>query len=318
MAEEVDQNHDQQITASEVATYVVCPEAWRLKRIHRVRKRPQERERLSRERRGAWLAELDLSARLRRYAKTAYLLLVLVVITIFLLDQSRIHKVRKPLPSGAWFEQMIGRFDRIIPLEILVVLLIIGVIIFIWDTLMRQSSQIQAAGGIGEKSELIALAGSTLLPARQYTSKKTKLVSQPHGIVREGHSIIPVDVIPASKKVRDRHVVQMLAHLRLVEEIEGKRPPYGLLIMGAEQRAVRIKNTDEKQRWLDTLLDEMYSIMDGVPAVPKPSYYRCKGCDVRGVCNFSAYREGRSPESDATDGEAPENEVMEVAEADPE
>ena len=191
-----------------------------------------------------------------------------------------------------WFDRVAAQLDRVIPMEILVVLIILGVIIFVWDLLMRQSSQLQAAGGLGEKSELIALQGSSVVPAREYRSTKLKLSSQPHGVIKEGGALIPVDVIPSSKKVRDRHVVQTLVHMRLIEELEGKRPPYGVLILGKDQRNVRIKNTDEKQRWLDTLLDEMRSIVDGVPAVPKPTFYKCRGCDVRDVCQFSAFKPG--------------------------
>jgi CRISPR/Cas system-associated exonuclease Cas4 (RecB family) len=76
--------------------------------------------------------------------------------------------------------------------------------------------------------------------------------------------------------------------------------------MGPEQRSIRIKNTDEKQRWLDSLLDEMRSILDGVPAVPTPAFYKCKRCDVRDICAFSAYkpeRAGAEPVSEKDDEE---------------
>lgn len=85
---------DEWITASEVATYIVCPESWRLKRIHMLRKKSGEPEKASTKIRSEWLAEQNFSAQLRSYAKIVYLLLVLVVITIFLLDQNKsfLHK----------------------------------------------------------------------------------------------------------------------------------------------------------------------------------------------------------------------------------
>jgi CRISPR/Cas system-associated exonuclease Cas4 (RecB family) len=190
-------------------------------------------------------------------------------------------------------DKISDQIDRVIPIEILVILLILGVIIFIWDMLMRQSAQIKTAGGIGEKSEVLAVSGSTNLPGRVYVSPELGLSSQPHSVIKEEGYIIPVDIVPSSKKIKDRHVVQMLVHMRLVETIEGKRPPYGTLIMGREQRSVRIKNTEEKQRWLDDLLSEMHSILDGVPAVAKPAYYKCKGCDVRSVCTQTPFRDFR-------------------------
>lgn len=188
-------------------------------------------------------------------------------------------------------DQITNQLDKVIPIEILVILLILGVIILVWDMLMRQSARIKKDGGLGEKSELIAVAGSTRIPGRIYSSTKLGLSSQPHSLIKEEGFLIPVDVVPSSKKVKDRHVVQMLVHMRLVEEIEGKKPPYGILILGKEQRSVRIKNTDEKQNWLEDILDEMRSILDGVPAVAKPTYYKCKGCDVRIFCQQTTFKD---------------------------
>jgi len=188
-------------------------------------------------------------------------------------------------------DRISDQIDKVIPIEILVILLILGVIIFVWDMLMRQSAQIKTAGGLGEKSELIAVAGSTRIPGRIYSSAKLGLSSQPHSLIKEEGFLIPVDVVPSSKKVKDRHVVQMLVHMRLVESVEGKRPPYGILILGREQRSVRIKNTDEKQSWLDDILGEMRSILGGIPAVAKPSYYKCKGCDVKAFCQQTPFKD---------------------------
>lgn len=188
--------------------------------------------------------------------------------------------------------RFVFQIDTVVPFEVLFLLLILGAIIVIWDKLMRESSSIRTSGGLGEKSELIALSGSDLVPARSYSSEKLQLSSQPHGIVKEGGFIIPVDVIPSTNKVRDRHVIQLMVHMRLIEEVEGRNPPYGLLIMGKEKRSVRVKNSEEKQRWLDTILDEMRSIVDdGVPVVPSPTFYKCKGCDVRAFCEFSAVKD---------------------------
>ena len=60
--------------------------------------------------------------------------------------------------------------------------------------------------------------------------------------------------------------------------------------MGQKGRIVKVKNTPEKQRWLETLLDEMNSILDGVPAVAAPSFKKCKVCDVKNRCKFSAVK----------------------------
>jgi CRISPR/Cas system-associated exonuclease Cas4 (RecB family) len=82
-----------------------------------------------------------------------------------------------------------------------------------------------------------------------------------------------------------------MVHLRLLEETYGDRAPFGIMILGSEKRQVKIQNTDDKQRWLDTLLDEMNSVKNGVPAVPAPSFYKCKRCEVRQKCEHSAFKD---------------------------
>ncbi len=125
------------------------------------------------------------------------------------------------------------------------------------------------------------------MPGKSYASAELGLRGKPDAVIREKNQIIPVDIHPLANKIRDRHVVQMLAHLRLMEENEGVRPEHGILLMGKNQRKVLLKNTPEKQRWLETLIDEMHSIMDGIPAVPSPTPQKCRACDVRGICEFS-------------------------------
>ena len=187
----------------------------------------------------------------------------------------------------------LGSIDPVVPNEILIILLILGVVIFVWDVFDRRSTKIRTSGGLSEKSEVVALRGSSYLPAKEYYSAKLNLSSRPHGLIREEGVIIPVDVNPLSRKIKDRHVIQMLAHLRLIEEAEGVKPPYGMLVMGPEARPVKIKNSEEKQAWLDRVLQEMNAIIAGAEAVADPVFYKCRSCDVRELCSFSVYDESR-------------------------
>jgi CRISPR/Cas system-associated exonuclease Cas4 (RecB family) len=178
-----------------------------------------------------------------------------------------------------------------VPTEIVLLLLVLGLIIFMWDLFERRSKSMQKKTGLDESTEVIFLRGGATLPSKQYYSERLALVSQPDALIKEEGFIIPVDVKPMTNKVRDRHVVAMLLHMKLIEDIEGTRPPYGILLMGPDRRQVKIKNLEDKQRWLDALIDEMRSICDGVPAVPAPSPYKCRNCDVRGICAHSAVKD---------------------------
>ena len=179
---------------------------------------------------------------------------------------------------------------RDVPTEIALLILILGAIIFLWDLFDRQSSSMRTDSGLDKESQIISIRGSSYLPGKHYVSKQLGLSSKPDAIVIENSFIIPVDIKPLSNKVKDRHVIAMLTHLKLIEEIEGKRPPYGILIMGKNKRKVKIQNTKEKQIWLQSLIDEMQSIIDGVPAVPTPSLQKCRFCNVNKQCKHTAWK----------------------------
>jgi hypothetical protein len=83
------------ISAEELANYVVCPEAWRLKYLEKGRKQQAQRKEYGRASRQEWFETQDLSAKLRSYAKVAYFLLVLLVIVVFLLEHKRTSPSQK-------------------------------------------------------------------------------------------------------------------------------------------------------------------------------------------------------------------------------
>ena len=292
------------ISAEEVANYVVCPEAWRLKYIEQSSTRRSSSGSDGTKLRKEWAERQDLSSQLRKYAKIVYMLLVCLVIIVFLLEQRRallgsqsgknirpaIEQQQDPgETAGKYFQRIVRHSHKAVPTEILLLLLVLGVLIFLWDLFERRSSTIQKESGLSKKTEVISAKGSSELPAKKFQSSSLGLSSKPDALLKSGRDIIPVDIQPLTNKVRDRHVIPVFVHLRLIEEEERIRPPHGVLIMGKKKRRVEIKNSPEKQRWLDSILDEMRSIIDGVPAVPAPAKLKCKNCDVREICEHSAY-----------------------------
>lgn len=278
-----DSEENQIITATELANYAVCPEAWRLKRIARVGyKRSSVHEERGWQLRSKWIEHHDLSYTLRRYAKIAYLLALGLGILVFFWDRQR--NIPVDLPSG-------GSALPTIPFgEIISLLLILGALIFIWDLFDRHGARAQKATGLDATSQTLGVKGSAHVPSVSYTSSELGLSGVPDAVIREDGFVIPVIKKPLSKKIRDRHVLELMVHLRLVEEHEGKRPPYGFIVIGQENRRVKINNSDDKQRWMSALVDEMHSIIEGVPAVPAPSLQKCRSCDVKNSCQFSAYK----------------------------
>lgn len=289
-----DSRQNDWISAAEVANYVVCPEAWRLKQIGAGERVENQRSAESQEIRAEWVRKQDLSSQLRHYAKIAYVLLVLLTMLVFIFESRRsdyFEPILKQQAAGSGVE---------VPTEILSLLLTLGLVIFMWDLFERRSRSLQTASGLVRKAVTVAVKGSSELPAKQFSSNELRLRSKPDALIRENQQLIPIDVHPLTNKIRDRHVVQLLVHLRLIEATEGYRPEHGILLMGKAQRKVLIKNTPEKQRWLETLVDEMRSIMDGVPAVASPAPFKCRTCDVRTICRFSAWKDGSSRSGEPT------------------
>ena len=88
------------ISAAEVANYIVCPESWRLKLIHKTRKASDIKELEGKRQRSSWLSDQSFSAELRQYAIVAYILLCLVVIAVFVSDQNASSKFRRSIQDS--------------------------------------------------------------------------------------------------------------------------------------------------------------------------------------------------------------------------
>ena len=144
----------------------------------------------------------------------------------------------------------------------------------------------QSETGIPTPIPPVSVDGSTMLPVREYLSEMQGLAGRPDALISENGFIIPVERKPLSHKLRDRYVAQLLVYMRLVEEFEGKKPPYGYLILGPKCKKFKIINSEEKQAWLQKMIEEMREVVRGSPAKPDPHPRKCARCDVRGSCEF--------------------------------
>lgn len=85
------------ITSSELANYVVCPEAWKLKREVTDKeklqnKTPSEDRLKARAARKKWLENARLWARLKLYGKVLFYLMALLAFVVFLLETKRVEQ----------------------------------------------------------------------------------------------------------------------------------------------------------------------------------------------------------------------------------
>jgi len=169
---------------------------------------------------------------------------------------------------------------------LLAVLMVMGIMVL--DSLGGQARKKKAAAGLASNSQLISVDGTSSLPLKTYVSDIQGLAGRPDAIIRENSFIIPVERKPLANKIRDRYVAQLLVYMRLVEEFEGKKPPYGYLILGPKCRSVKIYNTPERQAWLQKILDEMNAILKGGESKATPHPKKCQKCQVKNYCAFKA------------------------------
>ena len=171
--------------------------------------------------------------------------------------------------------------------ELASILVLIVSIAIVLDAVSMALREKQSEAGVSKGQKPVSIDGSEDLPARNYVSERLGLAGKPDAVFIENGLTIPVEVKPLANKIRDRYIAQLLVYMRLIEEIEGQRPPYGYLILGQSRRRVRIDNTAERQAWLQKMIDEMQAVLAGVAltkASPHPK--KCKNCNVRENCEY--------------------------------
>lgn len=175
----------------------------------------------------------------------------------------------------------------------------LNVTIFIWllvcsiivlDSIYTLSKKKREKIGISKKDEGISdiIKQQKILPGDSYISPIQQLSGKPDAIILENSFLIPVERKPFAKKIRDRYIAQLLVYMRLIEEFEGKKPPYGYLILGKNSRRIKIDNSKERQAWLQTFIDEMHAILEhNEKAIPSPHPKKCGLCSTRYACDFA-------------------------------
>ncbi|RMG41450.1 MAG: Dna2/Cas4 domain-containing protein [Candidatus Dadabacteria bacterium] len=171
-------------------------------------------------------------------------------------------------------------------LVLFVVLTIMAVIVI--DAVTHFMSKQESRTGIDTSVPTISVDGSKAVAEKSYLSEIQGLAGTPDAIIVENGFVIPIERKPLAKKIRDRYVAQLLVYMRLIEEFEGKRPPYGYLILGPNCRKVKIYNTRKRQQWLQQMIDEMQAILqNGHSAKATPHPKKCKKCNVSDSCKYS-------------------------------
>ncbi len=172
--------------------------------------------------------------------------------------------------------------------QVVLFAMLVAIVVILFDSFHVVASKKLKEAGIQAKSKAKAIDGSKTLPINNYVSEIQGIAGRPDAVIIENGFSIPVERKPLARKLRDRYVAQLLVYMRLIEEFEGKKPPYGYLILGSKCRRIKVYNTPEKQAWLDTIIKEMQNILKGAECKATPEIRKCSRCDVRSHCKFDA------------------------------
>jgi CRISPR-associated exonuclease Cas4 len=160
-------------------------------------------------------------------------------------------------------------------------LLVMGGIAIAWSRRARQAT------GLPTGRVVYADTSRWQRAERPLFSRQHQLTGKPDYLVREGRTIVPVEVkssrAPAGGP-RESHILQLAAYCLLVEETEGVRPAYGIVKYADE--AFRVDNTPALRRALMEKLAAMRRDLtrDGAQRSHSDPA-RCRRCGVRAACD---------------------------------
>jgi CRISPR-associated protein Cas4 len=176
---------------------------------------------------------------------------------------------------------------------IFVILLSITVIVV--DGVLLSITKLKKDAGIKSRSKTVGIDGGQTAKTKEYIHEELGLAGRPDAVIEEDGFLIPVEIKPLQKKIHERQVAQLLVYMKLIEVCEGRRPPYGYLILGRQSKRIKIENTEEKQLWLAGILAEMHGFLEQnkkIKASPHPT--KCAKCPVRESCTAKGPIETRS------------------------
>lgn len=127
-------------------------------------------------------------------------------------------------------------------------------------------------------------------PGKRLYSARYGLTGTPDYIVQTPKGLVPVEVKPSrtEQEPHESHLLQVLAYCLLLEESEGKRPPYGLLRYS--NNTFHVDYNRETRAYLLAVLAEMREIAQSSEADRNhDAPARCRACAYHSLCDQSLW-----------------------------
>ncbi|MEO1339516.1 MAG: PD-(D/E)XK nuclease family protein [Myxococcota bacterium] len=118
-------------------------------------------------------------------------------------------------------------------------LAVVGIAIRVW-----RWWQLQPVAVVGRDDEVLRS------PRLGLSGRPDRLLQLRNG------AVVPIEKKSGSAKLYDDILVQVGAYLLLVEDVYGRRPPFGLVVLG-DDTEYRIRNTARLRRWTRKILDKV-------------------------------------------------------------
>ena len=151
----------------------------------------------------------------------------------------------------------------------------------------------QAQRPAGRPGTLSDMSGARR--GRPLYSPRYRLTGTPDYIISTRDGPVPVEVKSgvAGSEPHESHLLQLLAYCLLIEEAEGRPPPYGLLIYSTGTFRV-----DYSPRMRAHLLGVISDMRQATARAEVPRNHshegRCRACGYRSVCDQSLWWKGRN------------------------
>lgn len=153
--------------------------------------------------------------------------------------------------------------------------------IFLWQAGRRQKES-----GLPGSKVIYADTSKWGKPEKPLFHEMLKLTGRPDYLVQQGQAVIPVEVKStyAPPTPYESHLFQLAAYCLLVEEANGKRPPYGILHY--QNRTYAIDYSPQLESDLLDILVELRQTerLDEVHRSHQ-SPARCARCGYRQICD---------------------------------
>ncbi len=173
--------------------------------------------------------------------------------------------------------------------------IVIGLILIVLAMLsLGQSARARRHSGLPAGQVLLSdMSGARR--GRPLYSPRYRLTGTPDYIISTRDGPVPVEVKSgvAGSEPHESHLLQLLAYCLLIEEAEGRPPPYGLLIYSTG--TFRVDYSPQMRARLLSVISEMRQATAQAEVSRNHDHKgKCRTCSYRSICDQSLWGAGRN------------------------